>query len=97
MNIQARVKAYENTVLSLNPDGRTLLSQESALRESGFEVISVSIPLQARSEIEMGRDSRFSNHPPFEQALEADIVFSPQDDPQAIVKWLCFYQQKKAS
>lgn len=47
--------AYENTVLSLNPDGQTLRSQESALRESGFEVISVSTPLQARFEIEMGR------------------------------------------
>jgi hypothetical protein len=47
--------AYENTVLSLNPDGQTLGSQESALRESGFEVISVPTPLQARFEIEMGR------------------------------------------
>jgi len=47
--------AYENTVLSLNPDGQTLLGQESALRESGFEIICVSTPLQARFEIEMGR------------------------------------------
>lgn len=46
---------YENTVLSLNPDGQTLCSQESALREIGFEVISVSTPIQARFEIEMGR------------------------------------------
>jgi hypothetical protein len=47
--------AYEQTVLSLNPDGHTLLSQEAALRENGFEVISVSSPMQARFEIEMGR------------------------------------------
>ena len=47
--------ASENVVLCLNPDGRTLRGPESALRESGFEVISVSTPLQARFEIEMGR------------------------------------------
>jgi hypothetical protein len=47
--------ALENSVLSLNPDGQTLHGQESALRRSGFEVISVSTPLQARFEIEMGR------------------------------------------
>jgi hypothetical protein len=47
--------AYENTVLSLNPDRETLLRYETALRESGFEVISVSAPLDARFEIEMGR------------------------------------------
>jgi hypothetical protein len=118
--------ANENTVLSLNPDGRTLLGEESALREGGFEVISVSTPLQARFEIEMGRCGVFlTSHitplpicrdlinlfrvscpdgtvvfltsPSFQQALEADIVFSAQDDPQAIVKMLCSYQKKKAS
>jgi hypothetical protein len=47
--------AYEKTVLSLNPDGRGLLGYESALRETGFEVISVNSPLDARFEIEMGR------------------------------------------
>jgi hypothetical protein len=45
----------ENTILSLNPDGPSLHRQESALRESGFEIISVSTPLTARFEIEMGR------------------------------------------
>jgi hypothetical protein len=54
-NIQARGMAYENTILSLNPDGHTLLSKEVALRENGFEIISVASPLQARFEIEMGR------------------------------------------
>jgi hypothetical protein len=126
LNIQANVMAYENTVLSLNPDGRTLLSQESALREGGFEVISVSTPLQARFEIEMGRCGVFlTSHitplpicrdlinlfrvscpdgtvvfltsPSFEHAPKADIVSSAQDDPQAIVKRLCSYQEKKAS
>jgi hypothetical protein len=47
--------AYENSILSLNPDGHALRSQEAALRENGFEVISVFTPLQARFEIEMGR------------------------------------------
>lgn len=47
--------AYENSVLSLNPDGQRLRAAESALRENKFEVISVSTPLQARFEIEMGR------------------------------------------
>jgi hypothetical protein len=47
--------AYQDTVLSLNPDGHTLLSIEVALRENGFEVITVPSPLQARFEIEMGR------------------------------------------
>ena len=47
--------AYENTVLSLNPDRQSLLNHESALRENGYVVISVYSPLQARFEIEMGR------------------------------------------
>ena len=47
--------AYENTILSLNPDRETLLRYETALRDSGFEVISVAAPLDARFEIEMGR------------------------------------------
>jgi hypothetical protein len=45
----------ENTVLSLNPDGHTLLSKEVTLRANSFAVISVSSPLQARFEVEMGR------------------------------------------
>ena len=36
--------AYEDTVLSLNSSGRTLLKQEEALREDDFKVISVSSP-----------------------------------------------------
>jgi hypothetical protein len=47
--------AYENTVLSLNPDGEMLAPHEAVLRESGFEVISVATPLDARFEIAMGR------------------------------------------
>jgi hypothetical protein len=47
--------AYERNVLSLNPDGQGLLAYESALRENGFEVVSVYSPLEARFEIEMGR------------------------------------------
>jgi hypothetical protein len=39
----------------------------------------------------------FLTSPSLEQALEADIVFSAQDDPQAIVKRLCSYPKKKAS
>ena len=51
--------AYENTVLSLNHDGETLLGYEIALRQSDFEVISVSAPVGARFEIEMGRRGSF--------------------------------------
>jgi hypothetical protein len=39
----------------LNPDGKTLLDTELALKENGFTVVSVSSPIQARFEIEMGR------------------------------------------
>lgn len=45
---------HANTVVSLNPDTKTLLSLEAALREVGFKVLSVSTPIQARFEIEMG-------------------------------------------
>ena len=66
--------AYQNTVLSLNPDGQTLLGLESTLRENGFEVISVSTPLEARFEIEMGRCGVFvtSYITPF--AIYCDLV-----------------------
>jgi hypothetical protein len=47
--------AHENTVLSLNPDRQKLLAYEAALREGGFQIISVSAPVEARFEIEMGR------------------------------------------
>jgi hypothetical protein len=41
--------------LSLNPDGKTLLGTESALRENDFKIISVSSSVKARFEVEMGR------------------------------------------
>ena len=47
--------SYENSVLSVNPDGRTLLAAESALRENGFKALSALSPIEARFEIEMGR------------------------------------------
>ena len=47
--------AYENILLSLNPDRQKLLAYEAALREGGFQIISVSAPVEARFEIEMGR------------------------------------------
>jgi hypothetical protein len=46
--------AYENNVLSLNPNRQALLGLESAVRENGFEVISAYSPIEARFEIEMG-------------------------------------------
>jgi hypothetical protein len=46
---------YDNSVLSLNPDGKTLLNTETALRANNFEVLSVSSPIEARFELEMGR------------------------------------------
>jgi hypothetical protein len=45
--------------LSLNPDNQTLLGHESALRDNGFEIVSVSSPLQAHFEIEMDRCGLF--------------------------------------
>src|SRR3954465_12545216 len=45
----------KNTVLSLSPDQRALVSREVALRSGGMKVISVMSPIQARFEIEMGR------------------------------------------
>lgn len=51
--------ASPNTVLVLNPDGKLLRRDEEALRQNGFEVISVNTPLQARFEIEMGRCGTF--------------------------------------
>jgi len=65
---------YENTVLSLNSDGQMLRRQESALRESGFEVISVSSPLQARFEIEMGRCGIFLTTYITPHAINCDLV-----------------------
>jgi PleD family two-component response regulator len=52
--IQARM-ASPKTVLVLNPNNQLLQKDEEALRQNGFEVVSVNTPLQARFEIEMGR------------------------------------------
>lgn len=62
--------AYENVVLSLNPDGPGLLSYESELREKGFEVISVHSPVEARFEIEMGRCGVFLT-----SYITPDVIF----------------------
>jgi hypothetical protein len=45
----------QNTVLSLSPDQHALASREATLRSGGMKVISVTSPIQARFEIEMGR------------------------------------------
>jgi hypothetical protein len=45
----------DHRVLSLNPGGVALERHELELRDSGFVVISVSSPVEARFEIEMGR------------------------------------------
>ena len=47
--------AAENSVLSFDPDRKTLHNHELALRDGGYSVISVSSAVQARYEIEMGR------------------------------------------
>jgi DNA-binding NtrC family response regulator len=44
-----------NSVLSFDPDRKTLLNYELALRDGGYSVISVYSAIQARYEIEMGR------------------------------------------
>jgi hypothetical protein len=74
INIQANRMAYQNTVLSLNSDGQTLLRLESPLREHGFEVISVPTPLEARFEIEMGRCGVFVNSYITPFAIYCDLV-----------------------
>jgi len=49
------MKMNENTVLSFSPDPNLLLQREAALRNGGFEVISVKTESHACFEIEMGR------------------------------------------
>jgi hypothetical protein len=45
----------KSTVLSFSTDRNSLVQRECALRNGGFEVISVESESQARFEIEMGR------------------------------------------
>jgi DNA-binding response OmpR family regulator len=45
----------QNKILSVCPSRETLADRESALREAGFEVVSVLTDTQARFEIEMGQ------------------------------------------
>jgi hypothetical protein len=45
----------QNKVLSVCPSRETLGRRETALREAGFEVVSVLTDTQARFEIEMGQ------------------------------------------
>jgi hypothetical protein len=54
-NATSKLMARDTTLLSLNPDGQTLLAYELALRKSGFEIVSVEAAMEARFEIEMGR------------------------------------------
>jgi DNA-binding NarL/FixJ family response regulator len=49
------MKMNENAVLSLSPDPNLLSQRESALRNAGFEVVSVATESHAWFEIEMGR------------------------------------------
>jgi hypothetical protein len=64
----------ENTVLSLNPDRQALATHEAALREHGFEVISVSAPMEARFEIEMGRCGVFLTCDIVSAVIYSDLV-----------------------
>jgi hypothetical protein len=48
-------KMDKNAVLSFSPDGDLLQEREIALRNCGFEVVSVQTEIQVRFEIEMGR------------------------------------------
>ncbi len=79
----------DNTVLSLNPDGRILSGQESALRESGFTVISVSTPVQARFEIQMGRGGIFLLSYLSPPLISVDLIrFFKEARPQGIVAFI---------
>jgi hypothetical protein len=66
--------AYENTVLSLNPDRQKLLAYEGALEDGGFQIISVSAPVEARFEIEMGRCGVFLANYLAPVAIYRDLV-----------------------
>jgi hypothetical protein len=86
--------ALEQTVLSLNPDGQSLLRQESALRESGFRVVSVSTPLQARFEIEMGRCGTFLTTDITPPAIYRDLAaFFKRNCPDGLVVYVA--EQKR--
>jgi hypothetical protein len=50
-----RMSMDRNMILSLSPDENALASREVTLRSGGMKVISVTSPIQARFEIEMGR------------------------------------------
>jgi DNA-binding NtrC family response regulator len=62
--------ATERTILSLNPDRKSLLGYESALQAAGFKVISVQSPIEARFEIEMGRCGVFLS-----SYLTPDVIY----------------------
>jgi hypothetical protein len=81
--------AADDNVLSLNPDGQKLARQEVALRESGFRVVSVATPLQARFEIEMGRCGIFLTSDITPTAIYRDLadVFK-RNCPQGLVVFL---------
>lgn len=64
----------KDTVLSLNPDTETLLSLEAALRGVGFNVVSVSTPIQARFELEMGRCGVFLASYVMSSVIRLDLI-----------------------
>jgi hypothetical protein len=74
LTIQPKRMAPETTVLSLNPDRQKLMSQESILRDNGFEIISVATPPQARFEIQMGRCGIFMTSYVTPRAIYCDLV-----------------------
>ena len=81
--------APETTVLSLNPDGQKLLSQETILRDNGFEIVSAATPLQARFEIEMGRCGVFLTSYVTPLAIYRDLVnFFRSSCPSGLVIFL---------
>ena len=79
----------ENTVLSLNPNHQALARHEAALREHGFGVISVSAPLEARFEIEMGRCGVFLTRDMVSAVIYSDLVqLFRRNCPQGLVVWV---------
>jgi hypothetical protein len=72
--IRPKRMAPDTTVLSLNPDGQKLMTQEPILRDNGFEIISVATPLPVRFEIETGRCGIFMTSYVTPRAIYCDLV-----------------------
>ena len=68
------IGSRDSTVLSFSSDHPKLRRRASILKEHGFEVRSVSSPVQAQFEIEMGQCGIFITCPVVSELVTADLV-----------------------